>query len=1406
MNPKRLPALMALLVEMMVPTSAQQFVLPAFSGADGPAKYASGGRGGVVYHVTKLNSALDDPERMTPGTLWYGLSSAVPSPKTIVFDVAGVFHLGKMDTTNWSSEGNAWDATSRISLSADNVTIAGETAPGPVIIMGGTLKPAGSNMIIRNITIAAGYGMKAFWEPGQSQPAPGTLPTSYTMDAMDISGKMIMIDHLDAIFCTDETISCNENAENFTVQYALCALAQNYNQHSYAHAFGAGTAKKLALLHTLDAHIRGRVPRVGAEVGTGGLYDFRNNVFYNWMGTAGYSGAAQWSFVNFINNFYLAGPGGDTDWDSTGAGGTGIFSGSSGYTFGFISGNLKDINKDSDPFDTASADSDFSSVTTQSTAFDIDIGVTLPAARAFTNVLRHAGSRWWERDLDRITGPTNAVNAIAARVVRNVLTGTGRIQAWADDPYNLSGTYQADPANEGAEWRALWALRPINGVPPFSRPSNWDSDQDGIPNFWETTLGLNPNAANNNADFDSDGYTDLEEYLHDVAAWPAPGPIVFTGEENARYARIFNWRVYGVQLPITNKGVVTTFSYWQPSRYDTVLISNRTAVVDAPGQHAGILILTNAATLNITNGWLHVSGALQVGTNCVLRVLGPASLRITNWIVNPAAFTNRWLVNNGTMILSGNAGLIVDGWFTNNGTLDISGWSNSLPPNFVNNGVLITNAGGAPPPAPTGLSATAGNAQVLLTWNAASGATAYVVKRSTTSGSGYTRIATNATTSYLDTAVTNGVTYYYVVAALNAAGEGPNSAEVSATPTQPPPQPPTGLTATGGYAQVVLNWNASAGATAYVIKRSTTPGGGYVPIATNSATSYTDLAVTNGVTYYYVVSALNAAGESANSAEASATPRVQPPTGLTAAAGNGTVTLSWNPSTGAVAYIIKRSTTSGGPYTPVATNTAISYVDTGLINGVTYYYVVSALGDGGESLNSAQVSATPASPAGALIAYEGFNYSADTSIGGLDGGFGWGAAWATGGAASMATNLPVSLSYGTAGLRLATSGGCLLVGSSNGITPANTTVQIQRQLPNTLANLAGGQGTIWISFLYQNLQADQAGFIGFRETGIRLMAGATTNTTGVSNRDGVDKLDAGSPNTYPAGAGFDELALFIAPTYIRSGIPTPRGTDPSNVVLVLMRIDVDNTTANDTARAWFFLNGAGLNGEPNPESALVFTNTDLSGVNALRFQSGNANSYATNAFWLLDEIRVGRSYADVVPTLAATNSPPVLAPIADRTINVGVNLIITNAATDPDVPPQSLTFCLLTAVTNATIDPATGIFQWRPLVWQAGTTNLFTVIVADNGSPSLTATQSFVVLVNRLEPPVLAAPSLENGQLALTVHGQVGPDYAIQVSTNLRDWDTIMVTNPSGLPFTWSMNIGVRPAEFYRVRLGPPLP
>ncbi|NIO81063.1 MAG: hypothetical protein GTN53_10675, partial [Candidatus Aminicenantes bacterium] len=254
-----------------------------------------------------------------------------------------------------------------------------------------------------------------------------------------------------------------------------------------------------------------------------------------------------------------------------------------------------------------------------------------------------------------------------------------------------------------------------------------------------------------------------------------------------------------------------------------------------------------------------------------------------------------------------------------------------------------------PPPEPdppTGLVAAAGEVFVDLDWadNTEPDLASYNVKRSTTTGGPYTQIANVTASAYTDNNVTAGTTYYYVVTAVDTDSyESGNSNEASATPFDNPPAAPTGLTATAGNGQVDLDWadNTESDLASYNVKRATTTGGPYTQVANVTVSSWNDTTVTNGTTYYYVVTAVDTgSNESGNSNEASATPTDNPPaapTGLTATAGHGQVDLDWadNTEPDLASYNVKRSTTSGGPYTQIANVTASNYTDTTVTNGTT---------------------------------------------------------------------------------------------------------------------------------------------------------------------------------------------------------------------------------------------------------------------------------------------------------------------------------------------------------------------------------------------------------------------------------------------------------------------------------------
>ncbi|MEF3308279.1 hypothetical protein PV433_05105 [Paenibacillus sp. GYB004] len=182
------------------------------------------------------------------------------------------------------------------------------------------------------------------------------------------------------------------------------------------------------------------------------------------------------------------------------------------------------------------------------------------------------------------------------------------------------------------------------------------------------------------------------------------------------------------------------------------------------------------------------------------------------------------------------------------------------------------------PSTPTGLTAAPSDRAVDLVWNAEPYATGYHVKKSPYSYDGpYSVVQTVYGTSYRDTAVANGIPYYYVVSAFNEFGESPNSQPVWAVPSLRPPAAPLHLTAVPGDGKVMLQWETVTGAVYYNVKRTSGVGGTYTTVGSSVYGYYTDLTATNGTTYSYVFTAVNGAGESAPSTSAAATPYAPAP-------------------------------------------------------------------------------------------------------------------------------------------------------------------------------------------------------------------------------------------------------------------------------------------------------------------------------------------------------------------------------------------------------------------------------------------------------------------------------------------------------------------------------------------------
>jgi hypothetical protein len=300
---------------------------------------------------------------------------------------------------------------------------------------------------------------------------------------------------------------------------------------------------------------------------------------------------------------------------------------------------------------------------------------------------------------------------------------------------------------------------------------------------------------------------------------------------------------------------------------------------------------------------------------------------------------------------------------------------------------------------PAALSARGANTEVLLSWSPPAGTggappSGYNIYEGTAPGHELSTPVNGATpvtsTGYAVTGLTNGTRYYFEVTALNPAGEGAPAAEASAVPAAPPGAP-VGVFATAGTAQVSLSWappasNGGAAVSSYNVYLSTTGGLQGTKIAQVPGPSYTAAGLQAGTTYFFEVTAVNAAGEGPPSVQVTATATTSgPPTstltpgapgGLLASAGNGQVALSWvapaaNGGAPVSSYNVYLSTTPGSQGNRLAAVTTTGYTATGLQDGTTYYFEVTAVNVSGEGVPSAQVAAAPTPPGYRVAASNG---------------------------------------------------------------------------------------------------------------------------------------------------------------------------------------------------------------------------------------------------------------------------------------------------------------------------------------------------------------------------------------------------------------------------------------------------
>ena len=430
----------------------------AFPGAEGYGRYALGGRGGSVYHVTNLNNDHN------PGSLLYGLTD-ISEPHTIVFDVSGIIVM------DFSAV-----------FTNPYITIAGQTAPGKGICLKASNVNIGSDNICRFMRFKHGYGD--------------------TGNAMGMSGaNHSIVDHTTAAWGTDETVS-GRGALNVSFQYSMIAEALGIADHKN---YSAGTNHGYAATidgrigswhHNLLLNCEGRNWSMGGGMDgqnrpIGGL-DLFNNVCYNWHSrtTDGNCHA-----VNFVNNYYKMGA--DTnkkilfsqDFEDAIA--------PDGVDQAYVSGNIRENKNHTLTYDKKGET--YKATGNIPTTYKYLVDEPLFASYATIHTAKDA--------LKIVTSDGGATMPMRddqhLRVIREAIEGT---YTYTGSRSGIKG--EIDHEDDAGGWEVY---------PEEHRSADFDTDQDGMPNWYEKVINSDINTANHNDDPDNDGYTLLEDYLDFMA-------------------------------------------------------------------------------------------------------------------------------------------------------------------------------------------------------------------------------------------------------------------------------------------------------------------------------------------------------------------------------------------------------------------------------------------------------------------------------------------------------------------------------------------------------------------------------------------------------------------------------------------------------------------------------------------------------------------------------------------------------------------------------------------------------------------------------------------------------------------------------------------------------------------------
>ena len=486
-----------------MPYDLRQARIPAFPGAEGGGMYSFGGRGGKVLTVTNLN---DD------GLGSFRWACEQGGARIIVFNVSGIIRL-----------------KSPIYVRAPYVTIAGQTAPGEgICIAGESFQVDTHDVIVRHMRFRRGE--------------------TNVMNREDSFGGNpvgnIMIDHCSCEWGLDENISFYRHmfdmnngkpkekkpTVNVTIQNTISAKALDTWNHAFGSTIGG---ENTTFMRNLWADNTGRNP----SVGWAGVFNFVNNVVYNWVHRTADGGEYK-SMFNFINNYYKPGP--LTPKDSpVGHRITKSESRSEGlfpfkqfgrvYAMGNVMEGYPEITNDNWNGGIQTADKDGAMDETElalmrsDEPFEMPFVTIMGAGKAFEWVLSNAGANVPCRDI------------VDQRICEEVRTGIAYYvpnyeKKVKDNPYgDMWGLHPKSQNEQGFfKYRRLpqdsykqgviTDPRQMGGYPEYKAWQPYvDTDNDGMPDAWEVANGLNPNDAGDAVlDCNGDGYTNIEKYINAI--------------------------------------------------------------------------------------------------------------------------------------------------------------------------------------------------------------------------------------------------------------------------------------------------------------------------------------------------------------------------------------------------------------------------------------------------------------------------------------------------------------------------------------------------------------------------------------------------------------------------------------------------------------------------------------------------------------------------------------------------------------------------------------------------------------------------------------------------------------------------------------------------------------------------